>query len=268
MWSNGTESTGWVSSQPLIISTQLGTPGIAKPLAGSILPRESLATGTADPGALVELFDIFDGANVKLTETTADGDGNWSVLLRLPSGHYSMQARVEDAAGNVALSDPVEFDVDGDAPDAHISSPAHLGIFDANDAILVEGTAADLNDQEYGGVVAVEVNIHDTLGVAAPCGVPNVGSVADAIANLDPSAISLETGCNLLVAQLGVIVHQENSACTGCPATGINEVSWIYDASWLGPGVWTFQVRTFDRIGNSALQPQQVTIVRLPVTIG
>ena len=73
-------------------------------------------TGTAEPGALVTLFDGL----TQIGSIAADGLGNWSITSSpLNSGTYSITAKATDAAGNTsAASAALSVTIDTTAPAA------------------------------------------------------------------------------------------------------------------------------------------------------
>ncbi len=65
-------------------------------------------TGTAEPGARVQLFD----GDKLLGETTAGPDGKWTLdLPALAAGGHSLTAQTTGADGAAAASQPVTFDL-------------------------------------------------------------------------------------------------------------------------------------------------------------
>ncbi|WP_260403242.1 Ig-like domain-containing protein, partial [Pseudomonas nitroreducens] len=62
--------------------------------------RKPTLTGTAEEGSLIEIFDN----DVKLGETRADSNGNWTFTPaeELAQGEHSFTARATDAAGNLS----------------------------------------------------------------------------------------------------------------------------------------------------------------------
>jgi hypothetical protein len=209
--------------------------------------------GTTDPNTAVEIFEVGLGS-LGSTVSGADKMFNIDVVmtdvtpaLQSRSGTFTIFAVATDGIGNTATSDPVTFSLDADAPTGRIRVPAGETIVGPGQPLILEGTAQDTNGQAFGGVLAVEINIHSTLKVEETILPPDTGR-----------------GNILGLAQVGDIIHQENAACTGCPALGVTQVDWEFDASFLPPGVYTFQIEVFDKAGNTADQPETVRVIVLP----
>ncbi|WP_311771835.1 Ig-like domain-containing protein, partial [Pseudomonas nitroreducens] len=78
--------------------------------------RQPTLSGQAEAGSLVEIFD----KNVKLGETRADSNGNWTFTPaeELAEGEHSFTARATDAAGNPsAASEAWDLVIDVTAPE-------------------------------------------------------------------------------------------------------------------------------------------------------
>lgn len=69
-------------------------------------------TGTADPGALIELFD----GSTSIGTVTANANGTFLIDLNLGAGAHTITAVTRDAAGNTATSAPLTIQVDTSAP--------------------------------------------------------------------------------------------------------------------------------------------------------
>jgi hypothetical protein len=120
-----TDAAGNVDPTPASASWTVDTfapapPQITAPAEGSLSGSSLTVAGTAEPGALVE---VFDGAGSAGT-TNADGTGNWSKpFTGLADGTHSFTAKATDAVGNVsAASAPRSVTVDSALPDTTIDS--------------------------------------------------------------------------------------------------------------------------------------------------
>ena len=96
-----------------------------------------LLIGTAEAGALIE---IFDGAN-SLGTVTADETGDWSFVTNtLGEGAHSFTAKQSDVAGNVgSASTPFVVTIDATPPAAPVITTANGIISDPTPTI--DGTA-------------------------------------------------------------------------------------------------------------------------------
>lgn len=248
-------------NRPVLDLTGPTTPVITSPGNGTLQKvlirpngtRVVRVEGTTAPNTAVEISEASLGA---LGSATSDGSGLWArdVILtsvtpaiQSRSGTYTIRATAFDGVGNSSVSAPVTFDLDADQPTGRIRVPAGETIILPGQPLLLSGTAVDTNGQAFGGVLAVEINIHSTTVVRETILPPATGR-----------------GNVLGLAQVGDIIHQQNASCTGCPATGVTQVNWEFDASFLGPGVYTFQIEVFDKAGNTADQPETVRVVVLP----
>jgi hypothetical protein len=120
-----TDAAGNVDSTPASASWTVDTvapspPQITGPAEGSVSGSSLTVAGTAEPGAVVE---VFDGASSSGTNT-ADGAGNWSrPLTGISDGVHSFTAKATDAVGNVSTaSAPRSVTVDATPPDTTIDS--------------------------------------------------------------------------------------------------------------------------------------------------
>ncbi len=95
---------------------------ITTPTDGTLTASDRITvTGTAEPGATVEV--LVDG--VKVGETTADANGNWTFEVGpLADGDHDIEAVAFDAAGNRGSSGVIVVTVDTTPPDLTVENPS------------------------------------------------------------------------------------------------------------------------------------------------
>lgn len=261
-WFDSATST-WTSesTDSLIIDTILPTVAISSPANGSLVgvvvrsngARVVPVAGTAEPGSTVR---VFEGA-ILLGTGTANANGQWTVDTQMATGTHTIFARATDAAGNTAQTAPITIDVDASQPVLFVDTVNPV-IFAGDEPALIEGTAADTNNQAFGGVIAVEVHVFAPL-------TPDLRPENLQIPPSDPTLSG--------VARVGKMVLTDNVDCTPtgtpirgkktCAASGTQQVSWRYDASMLPAGVYTIEIKVYDKAGNTANQPEEITLVKL-----
>ncbi|WP_203335633.1 Ig-like domain-containing protein [Nocardioides limicola] len=138
-------------SNTFTVDTTAPDVAITAPVDGSVTSDPiTEVSGTTEPGALVEVF--IDGASVGTV--TADGDGNWTLVLDEPltaDGVYEFTATATDDAGNTSDPATVTAEIDTTAPDAPVITSPTEGSVTGDTTPTITGTG------EPGAVVVVEV---------------------------------------------------------------------------------------------------------------
>ena len=245
----------------ITVDTVAGAVSISSPANGSLVgtvvrsngDRVVPVVGTAEPGSTVK---VFEGAILLGTATTA-ANGQWSADTILATGTHTIFATTTDGGGNTSSTPSITFDVDAAAPAVTVETVNPV-IFTGDTPALIEGLANDTNPQAFGGVLAVEVNVFSPL-------TPDVRLENLTIPPSDPTLSG--------VLRIGKMIETSNADCTPtgtpirgkktCAATGTQQVAWSYDLSLLPTGVYTVEVKVFDKAGNTANQPEELTIVKI-----
>ncbi len=125
-------------------------------------------TGTAEPDALVDIFDPVTGVTVG--EGTASADGVYTIVTRpLADGGYELAAIATDAAGNIGTyTNYIVLDVDTQAPAAPVLNPVtgQMGSGDTFSSVVdATGTA-----EPYSKISLQVDGIADTTDPAVTAG--------------------------------------------------------------------------------------------------
>lgn len=108
---------------------------VAAPEKGGLVARRAVKfTGKAEPGTAVTV--AYTGGTA---DATADADGAWQAVAKLPEGRVATTITAADAAGNTVARRRV-ITVDTTAPDLALSSPAAGEQLTETDQPLVYGT--------------------------------------------------------------------------------------------------------------------------------
>lgn len=148
-------------------------------------------TGTAEAGAIVELFD----GSTSLGTVTAGSTGSFSKDVSLANGTHSITAKAGDVAGNASAgSTPLEITVDGTPP------PAPLGIDLAAEDDTGFSNSDNITSKTSGLTIAG--NAEPGASVQLFAGTANLGIVtADANGNFGLENVSLAVGTYAITAQ-------------------------------------------------------------------
>lgn len=165
-------------SAPSLSLASVSDSGVSSTDGVTNISRPQL-TGTAAPGALVELYDGA-GSSV-IGSTTAGGDGHWSITLdTLIDGVHALSARQTDAAGNQsAASTTLPLTVLSrigvpDAPRLALASDSGLigdGITSSRTPLITGTALPDVLVQVYADAVLLGTASTDAAGgwsLAAP----------------------------------------------------------------------------------------------------
>ncbi|WP_277977771.1 Ig-like domain-containing protein [Pantoea endophytica] len=129
----------------LVVNNNDGTTLIPVAEGGFTNDTTPELTGTAEPGALVTLYD----GQEEIGSVVVGGNGNWTYTSTLGQGEHILSVTVTDAAGNTsANSDPVTFTVDSEAPGVaadvqliNVDTPIEPGSTINNNQPQLAGTA-------------------------------------------------------------------------------------------------------------------------------
>lgn len=137
---------------------------LTSPLAGAIIsqPQEVLLEATASDNVGVERVEFYDGTVLKGTVYEAPYRFNWNVSY-VDNGTHTLTAQAFDAAGNSAVSLPVEITIDvGDAdtmgPQVSITAPGAGVEYSMAQTVTIAAEASD-----NVGVAKVEFYVDDVL---------------------------------------------------------------------------------------------------------
>lgn len=106
---------GFVTSllQSVRVDTQAASPTLVTPPPGAVVANQSVVSGVAEAGALVE---VLEGGSL-LGSGVADGFGRFVVAITFPaSGSHSITVRQTDPAGNLSPPSPPREVLSGQAP--------------------------------------------------------------------------------------------------------------------------------------------------------
>ncbi len=124
---------------------------VTSPEPGDLRARRAVKfTGTADAGARVTVAHAGGTSDV-----TADADGAWETVARLPEGRIRATVTAEDRAGNTTRADR-RLTVDTTAPDLAVAAPAGGSQITETDEPLVQGRIS--SDDPRGLVFTAAVN--------------------------------------------------------------------------------------------------------------
>ena len=131
-------------------------PLISTPTMGASVAPSPMLTGTAEPFAVVS---VFEGAAL-VCSVIADGTGAWTCNTVLGSGPHSVIARQVDRAGNVSVDSSARgFEVQG-LPNVLLNTPTDINAANA-ERYVVTGACT-----QNAGEVTVSVGL---ISRAAPC---------------------------------------------------------------------------------------------------
>jgi hypothetical protein len=256
-WWDGATFTA-ESIDSLVVDT-LASVTLLTPAANSLNKRVVNVSGTADPGSTVKVLE----GTLQLASVTSPASGpsagTWAASISFATGTHTIKATALDAGGNSATTATLTFDADADAPVVSITSPTDSGtspnIILPGENFIIEGTARDTNGNAFGGIKAVEVNIYSTL-------TPDIRI---------PSTIPANPVDLLGVVRVGKVIAQDNAPCTPagpvqsgkatCNATGVQQATWTYDATYLPTGIYSIQVQGYDKAANAMSQPATILLV-------
>ncbi|WP_058959341.1 Ig-like domain-containing protein, partial [Type-E symbiont of Plautia stali] len=157
-------------------------------------PVLSGATGSAEPGSIVTIYD--NDAVTPLGTATVGTDGSWSFTSpALEAGDHSLTVTLTDPAGNVSdPSEPFDFSVDLTAPD---TATAITLANDGGTAIPAGGATNDSSPVLSGAAGSAEadsvITVTDGLNVLGTAIVGTDGSWSFTLPTLSEGAHSLTT---------------------------------------------------------------------------
>ncbi len=258
--------------------------------AAELVDSQVVFSGTAEPGALVELE--LDG--VLAGGVAADSNGAWSLPVSVDHGAHAVRARATDAAGNASpLSPAIGFTLDATLPlTPTLTSPA--GSLATNAAgLLVEGTAepgATIRIR-FGGAVVAELAADGSGAFSASVALPGTdGTVVLTVVAVDaggnvspptapisiavdrtapaapvltvPAADASLASANVVVAgtaEAGATVRV--TADGGAPAVAVAQPDGTFQTSLaLADGPHTVTVRAVDAAGNFSEVARSFTV--------
>jgi VCBS repeat-containing protein len=263
------DAAGNVDATPASCTWTFDTTVPAAPTIDAI--TSTGVSGTAEPGCMVEVFN----GSTSLGTVTADASGNWSLVLPLADGAYSLTATTRDAAGNsTSTTAPTTRTVDTVKPtlpvvtlvsdNVHNAALAKAGdtvalSFTASEAIqaptvtLVGETVTAAFDSTTGAWLATHtVAASDTEGVAifSIAFRDLAGNTGTAVtATTDSSAVTIDR-----TAPDTAITTQPASLSTSASATFTFNGT---DAS--GSGVATFEASLDSAAYTPATSPLNLT---------
>lgn len=131
-------------------------PIISTPTMGASVAPAPMLTGTAEPFAVVS---VFEGAAL-VCSVVADATGSWTCNTVLGSGPHTVVARQVDRAGNVSAdSSPRSFEVQG-LPNVLLNTPADINGANAEQYVVTGACTVNAGD------VTVSVGL---ISQPAPC---------------------------------------------------------------------------------------------------
>jgi hypothetical protein len=117
-------------------------PIISTPAMGASVAPSPMLTGTAEPFAVVS---VFEGAAL-VCSVTADATGGWSCNTVLGSGPHTVVARQMDRAGNVSAdSTPRSFEVQG-LPNVLLNTPSDISGSNAEQYVVTGACTSNAGD--------------------------------------------------------------------------------------------------------------------------
>lgn len=255
---NGKTSAASEAVTLIVDMTSPEEPIIESPEDGDALNDSVVEfSGNAEPGTEIELIE--DGDVVG--SSTANEDGDWSIVVELDDGDHDIFATSADSAGNSSESDPVTVTVDTEAPDAPtIDNPTEDEIV-ATSSLLVEGEGEEDAEIELfldGDSVAttnvdssgswsvtlddLEDGEHELEAIATDA----AGNESDASETVVFAVdSSLPTGPVILSPENGALLNDDTPTITGTAEEGA-EVSVYANDELLGTvtagssGYWSF----------------------------
>ncbi len=278
-----------------------GSPVIVSPAPNALTGVLPTLSGTAEPGARVEVK--VDG--VAVCVTLANSSGEWSCVPPAPlsMGAHQVVATATDVAGNVSQpSAPVPFTVDRTPPPSpSITGPAH-GSSSDDTTPRFEGSA------EPGSTVRVSVDgvvvcvaVADSAGAfsceamtALPRGMHQVTATAtDPAGNVSPSSPVISFTVIAMTPPAPVITGPSSSVVLSdatptisgtalpgsavvvregevviCRAVADSSGAWSCDASMLSDGVHSLTASASDEgVESSRSAPHQVSIDTTPPVV-
>lgn len=183
-------------------------PIISTPAMSASVAPSPMLTGTAEPFAIVS---VFEGAAL-VCSVTADATGAWSCNTVLGSGPHTVVARQVDRAGNVSPdSSARSFDVQG-LPNVLLNTPSDINSANAGSYVVTGACTANAGD------VTVSVGLSVKT---APCAGGMFSATMDVRALPDDSMVTVRAS-QTTAAGTGTdtrVVRKDATAPTGTAIT-------------------------------------------------